>query len=363
MIAGATLVLIATTLAAADGAGGARQERLSLQLAADGSVVEALRAHLVPDLTARHVALDITLAAAVDIERVLATTADRTADAPLARAWLDGRDPQAAFLFMIPRQADRVLVRKVPLKSGFDEVALAEVAYIIERAVASLLAAEPIGVPPAEARAALAQVSSTPPAAAPPVTVVAPAPPASAPARLAFDGAAFAGVAAWASGASAVLSAGLSGGVERVGTTARVGLTLAVAGRESFDVTGAPTGVRVGGGDVRLLLTVGRTLGDWGVGRVGVGPGLVISRVEPVGGTSATRTIEAQPRTDFDPMLAVVARWDIPLGQLVRPFIAATVDVVPVRGEYTATVNGTSRTLLAPWPVRPGFLAGIAFGR
>jgi len=46
VIAAATLVLFATTLAAADGvggAGGAKQERLSLQLAADGSVVEALR--------------------------------------------------------------------------------------------------------------------------------------------------------------------------------------------------------------------------------------------------------------------------------------------------------------------------------
>ena len=367
MIAAAALVVFATTLATADGvwgAGGAKQERLSLQLAADGSVVEALRAHLVPDLGARHVDLDVTLVTAVDIERVLATAADRNADAPLARAWLDGRDPQAAVLFMIPRQADRVLVREIPLKSGFDAVALAEVAYIIERAVASLLAAEPIGVPPAEARAALAQISIAPVTVAAPAPVtVAAAPTPAPPARLAFDGAAFAGVVAWASSAGAVLTAGVSVGVERVGASARAGLALAVTGRESFDVAGTPTGVRVGGADIRLLLTLGRTLGDWGTGRLGVGPGLVISRVEPVGGTSASRTIEAQPRTDADPMLSFVARWDVPLGRIVRPFLAATVDVVPVRGEYTATVNGISTTLLTPWPVRPGFLAGIAFGR
>jgi hypothetical protein len=73
--------------------------------------------------------------------------------------------------------------------------------------------------------------------------------------------------------------------------------------------------------------------------------------------------VKAQPRTDADPMLAALARWDLPVGRLARPFVAATVDVVPVRGAYTAVVNGTSRTLLAPWPVRPGLLAGIAFGR
>src|SRR6185503_13345034 len=89
----------ASVHAGADSAGGAKQERLSLQLAADGSVVEALRAHLAPDLGARHVDLDVTLVTAVDIERVLATAGDRNADAPLARAWLDGRDPQAAILF------------------------------------------------------------------------------------------------------------------------------------------------------------------------------------------------------------------------------------------------------------------------
>jgi hypothetical protein len=368
VIAPAALVAFALTLAPGDGSGRAMQERVAFNVAADGSVVEALRAHLAPDLAARNVDLDVTPVAAIDIERVLATAAERTPGAPLARAWLDGRDPRVAILFLIPRQTDRVLVRKVPLGAGFDAVALAEIAYIVERAVASLLAAEPIGVAPAEARAALAQVSLSPPktssAATAATTVATPAPAASAPARVAFDGSAFAGVSAWAPGASAVLSVGLALGAERVGPATRVGLLLAVAGRQSFDVASSPTGVHVSGGDVHLFLTAARTLGHWGTGRLGIGPSLVIAHVEPVRvGSSATETIQAQPRTDADPAIAAVACWDFPLGRLVRPFIAATVDVVPVRGAYTAIVNGASRTLLAPWPVRPGLLAGVAFGR
>jgi hypothetical protein len=362
--AAATLVAFAMALPAGDGSGRAARERLAFNIAADGSVVEALRAHLGPELAARSVDLDMTPVATIDIERVLATAAERTPGGPLARAWLDGRDPRVAVLFLIPRETDRVLVRKVPVGAGFDAVALAEIAYIVERAVASLLAAEPIGVPPAEVRATLAQESISPTkmsSSTAATTVAAPAP--TAPARFAFDGSAFAGVSAWAPGASAVLSVGLSFGAERVGPATRVGLMLAAAGRQSFDVASSPAGVHVSGGDVHLYLTSARTLGRWGLGRLGIGPGLVVARVEPVGaGPSATQVIEAQPRTDVDPTIAAVARWDAPVGRLARPFIAATVDFVPVRGAYTAIVNGTSRTLLAPWPVRPGLVAGIAFG-
>ena len=366
MTAAATLVAFAMALAAGDGSGRAARERLAFNIAADGSVVEALRAHLGPELAARSVDLDMTPVATIDIERVLATAAERTPGGPLARAWLDGRDPRVAVLFLIPRETDRVLVRKVPVAAGFDAVALAEIAYIVERAVASLLAAEPIGVPPAEARATLAQMSAlpaNPSSSTAATTVAAPAPAANAPARFAFHGSAFAGVSAWAPGASAVPSVGLSFGAERVGPATRVGLMLAAAGRQSFDVASSPAGVHVSGGDVHLYLTSARTLGRWGLGRLGIGPGLVVARVEPVGaGPSATQMIEAHPRTDVDPTIAAMVRWDAPLGRLARPFIAATIDVVPVRGAYTAIVNGTSRTLLAPWPVRPGLLAGVAFG-
>ena len=111
-------------------------------------------------------------------------------------------------------------------------------------------------------------------------------------------------------------------------------------------------------------MTVGRQVGDWGIGRLGLGPGVVIARVEPARtDTTGGQVVEAQPRTDVDLVIAALLRWDFPLGRLASLFIAATVNVVPVRGEYTATVNGADKTLLAPWPVRPGFVAGLAVAR
>jgi len=71
----------------------------------------------------------------------------------------------------------------------------------------------------------------------------------------------------------------------------------------------------------------------------------------------------AKPRTDVDLAFAALLRWDLPLGRFLTTFAAVTLDVLPIRPEYTALVNGAHQPLLAPWPVRPGFLAGVAFAR
>ena len=69
--------------------------------------------------------------------------------------WVIAQDIDSAVVLLIPRRADRVLVRRVPLVLGVDEAGLAEITFIIERSLASVLASQPIGVPQAEARAAL----------------------------------------------------------------------------------------------------------------------------------------------------------------------------------------------------------------
>jgi hypothetical protein len=43
-------------------------------------------------------------------------------------------------------------------------------------------------------------------------------------------------------------------------------------------------------------------------------------------------------------------------------FTALTIDVVPVRGQYTATIDGAQTTLFAAWPIRPEFLLGVVVG-
>ena len=176
--------------------------RVAFNVAADGVGRRALRAQLAPNSRPERPS-HVTRWRPSTSNASSRRRPKRTPGAPLARAWLDGRDPRVAILFLIPRQTDRVLVRKVPLGAGFDAVALAEIAYIVERVVASLLAAEPIGVPPAEARAALAQTSVSAPA---PSSVLAPAPPRTVPRVWRIMAARLLGVARTpAPGASAVL--------------------------------------------------------------------------------------------------------------------------------------------------------------
>jgi hypothetical protein len=126
-------------------------------------LVERLR----PRLAALGVGLDAALVGAVDVDAVLSTVPGADERAPLAQVWLDGRSSSDAVVILVPRAADRVLARKIASGAIFDEVALAEVVFVIERATASLLAARPVGVPKAEAEPELRRATAPPPATAP----------------------------------------------------------------------------------------------------------------------------------------------------------------------------------------------------
>jgi hypothetical protein len=114
---------------------------------------------------------------------------------------------------------------------------------------------------------------------------------------------------------------------------------------------------------VHAWIAVGRRLGRFGVGRLAGGPALLVTHVAPTLATfSPEDTVAAEARTDLDPMIGLAARWDLPLGRGKSAFLAATVDLVPVRAQYTELVNGGKRELFSPWPVRPGLVLGVAFG-
>jgi hypothetical protein len=122
-----------------------------LYVAAAGPVLAAVVERLRPRLAAMGVELTPSLVASVDVEAVLETVPAAGDAAPLAQVWLDGRSSSDAVLILVPRRADRVLARRVASGAVFDEVALSEIVFVIERATASLLASRPVGVPKAEA--------------------------------------------------------------------------------------------------------------------------------------------------------------------------------------------------------------------
>ena len=328
--------------------------RLTVRIAAPLAVVSDFSDRLGPRLAARGVALEVTSVADVDFARLAAIPPDTAEDAPLARVWLDGRAPDHALLLLKPRQGDRVLVRRIELAAGFDQVALAQIAYIIETATASLLVSEPIGVPQSEARAAVEAVLP----AAPPPAVEAP------PAGSLFRLGAFGGVGTWSSEAAGVARIGVEGALEGEGGGARrLGLTASVVADPGFHVGAADRDLLARSLALHLYVTATWRAGRYGAGGIAVGPALIVTHVAPaLMGSSASQVVTSAARTDFDPALGVTARWELPIGRRTSVFLAALLDVVPLRAQYAVTVQGQDQVLFSPWTLRPGLVLGVATG-
>ena len=347
-------------MAGAPGASQALPERLVLRIAGAPSVTTAVATRLAPRLAALGVALDIATAPEIDADRVLDLPADTSQGAPLARTWVNAQDLERAVLVIVPRGGDRVLVRKIPLTLGLDEAGLAELTFIIERSTASLLASQPIGVPHAEARAALGAVKPAP-------SPSAPAPDDSAQSVIGVG--IFGGLASWSSGTSLSPRVGLDCWIDRVSDAARAGLAASIVVDPGFHSSAGAAGGSAGAaGDllVRAIglnarITAGRRFGRFGVGRVAVGPGLLVTRATPqVPGDSPSALLVGTTRTDLDPVIGLGARWDMTLGLGLGAFLEATVDIVPLRAKYTQVVDGAERVLFSPGPVRPGLMLGMS---
>lgn len=333
-----------------------------LHVAAEDAAVPAIDERLRARLSALGVAFTLDAVPTVDIARVLDEGAHAACDdAPLAEGWLDGLVPGEATLLLVPCGDDRALARRIALPWGFDEVALAELVYIVDRAVQTLLVSQPVGLPREQARAELARTplpQAPPPApardVAPPVAPGAPALP------LAFQVGAFAGAQSWSDDDWILPVGGLFAALERVAGASRLGVTLS-AGVRGIARTSTPDArISSGGGDARLWLTLGRSFGRAGLWRLSLGPGLHVEHVEVTPSAASLRNVTPASRTDLDPTIGASLRWDVvPIGSTVV-FVAASVDVQPRVPRYTAVVDGASATLIAPWPVRPLLMLGVA---
>lgn len=334
---------------AAPGSGAAA--RLAVRVAAPPAVIADLGDRLGPRLAGRGVGLEVTSVAEIDFARLVGAPADTTEDAPLARVWLDGRGPDRALLFLKPQQGDRVLVRTIELARGFDQVALAQIAYIIETAVTSLLVSEPVGVPQSEARAAVEAVLP----AAPPVVEV--------PAGSRYRAGVFGGVGAWSGEAVAVTRLGLEGAIERTAGTHRLGLAASAVADPGFHVGLAGDDLLVRSLALHVYATARWRGGRYGGGTVAIGPALAITHVEAsLTPLSPGEMVSQAPRTDLDLGLGMTARWELSLGRRTSVFLAALLDLVPTRARYVANVRGEDRMLFSPWALRPGLVLGVATG-
>ena len=254
---------------------------------------------------------------------------------------------------MVPRLADRVLSHSTPLTIGFDEVALAELVYVVERSVTALLDAQVVGVPKEEARALL-----RPPALAP-VVVARPAPPPGAAAQPHV--AAFFGGEGWSKQNALVPVLGLAGALERASGATRMGVSLDATWRPGFEADAPSAKLSVEGGTAHVSLTISRAFDGLGTLRLALGPGLALDHVRAAAAVSGSR-VAAPARTDVALALCARLRWDLPVRGSFAVFAVAGADVLSVAGRYTATVDGVTTVLLTSWPVRPTIAVGVTYG-
>jgi hypothetical protein len=340
---------------------------LLLHVAAEDAAVTVLDERLRARLGALGVTLSLRPEPTVNVAAVLDESAagarPSCEGAPLAEAWLDGVVPGEATLVLMPCGADSVLARRLAAPDGFDDVLLAELELIVDRAAQALLAAKPVGGSREAARAALDD--APPPKAlfeAPPEAVRRPpraptAEPIAVASQLGFA----AGVQGW-SGDNPALPAGLLfGGLERVSGGARIGLALSIGARGAARVSTTQADLSIWGGDVHLWLDVGRALQGAGLWRLSVGPGMDLSHVTSSRAPGTPATAKATSRTDLDVTIGAQLRWDVVAIGHAHVFAAAAVDVLPRVARYTAIVDDESQTIAQPWRVRPSLMLGVAF--
>jgi hypothetical protein len=357
-----TAVLLSAWLGSGEGSVVAQAQeaasstQLLIHVAASADVAASLNERLGPLLARRHVDLQVAVVSAVDLEHVLQTASQEPEPRVLARVWLDGRAHDAAVLLLVPRHADHVLVRRIELRAGFDDVVLAELDFVLDRAVASLLGSRPVGVPIAEARVALAEtLARSPPTV---VTAVGAASPST---HFAVDLSAFVGGAAVMTGWTATPIVGGSIGLVRRDSRLQLGLRLDGQLREGVSLQTADANVSIGGGMTHLSLQAGRPVGRLGVVSALLGAGVAVTSVHPSPRVPASGFVSVAARRDVDLAFLMAVQWNVPVGYAFGVFLHVAADIVPTSERYTALVDSTQSVVLTPPLVRPTFLAGLTY--
>jgi hypothetical protein len=370
VVAAVVLAVVLARLGAARAEDAPTSPQVILIVAGPTGVAEALSDRLGPRFAEREVGLQVTNVPSVDIETVLHAADEAPAANVLARVWIDAQhDPKAAVVLLMPRQSDRLLARRVPLRSGFDQVALVEIDFVLDRAVASLLDSQSVGVPLAEARETLARELGPPaapvvaaPSPKPPASVaVVAAPPSSPGPDVALDVAAFAGVGTVTTEGLLTPAIGASVGLWTALGAWRV--AAAVDGRlhQSTQIETTDVDVDVRGSVVHGFVEAGRPAGWRGTLSAKLGLGASFTQVTPHARAGSTIVLDAPPRLDIDLDLLVGARWSLLLGKGTTAFVEGAVDFVPRSERYTASIDGRADVIFSLPSVRPALFLGLSY--
>jgi hypothetical protein len=315
---------------------------------------------VVRELVARlPVALEWSQASGIDPGQVLA---ERAPDARVvARAWMDLSDPKRARIYVANASSGRFLVRVVPLRDGYDEVAREVLGHIIESAVDAFLAGRDVGV---TREMAEREVGHAPDSAPP---LVPPSPPPRPKAEvseatgigfaLSYQATDVGGFKATMHGpAVAFLAAFPTGQKLRVSTSATLHY------RVPMHWDSPSVGARFDGGTARLGAGVESDISRRASIRGQLGFGVDVAHLEPYVEAGSTATAGA-PLWVTSAIASASLTLEAQLSSRVRWLFGVGCDV-DLSGPFYFVANdaGTgSTTVLSPWIVRPVVAIGVVF--
>jgi len=324
--------------------------------AADTAGVEVVVRELVARL---QVELQWSRASGIDPGQVLAQRAPEVQ--VVARAWLDLSDAKRARIYVANAQGRRFLVRVVPLRDGYDEVAREVLGHIIESAVDAFLSGLDVGVT-REVAARQVTAESPPPPATP---ATASAPPAATTNR--FERLRLGVVVAYQATEIAQVPTILHGPA--------LGMALAIPIRDSLRFSSSATlhyrlpaawdsaavGARIAGATARLRAGLEADVAWPALLRGELGIGADFTHLAPYAEPNDSMAKAGQPLWTTSSIAAAMLSLEIAASRRIGLLVGAGCDVELNEPSYFVARNAQQITVLSPWVVRPTATLGLVF--
>ncbi len=308
--------------------------------------------------------ITLELGVAPEIDPRAITDPPPAPPAAFARVWIDVRT-DTCVVSIADAPWERIYQRRLPRLVGNDEITREQIGQIVVSAIEAMLAGGTIGV----SRESLREPA---PALPPPGLPPAPAPPPrESPAVAGHRGPrprVMLGVGYEALAfSSATIAHGPLASLRGTFEEGRwiAGLDLSAQWRAPITVDEMPIGVRLDTKAFRLVLEGARELYPRMLLRVGLGPGLDVTSIEPRGvsrsgvGDEPTITVESK-RLRVSPVLRWSAGIDLRPAPGVHVSLAAVLDHALTNRSYVVRQDGVEREVLAPLDLRPGLILSIA---
>jgi hypothetical protein len=265
----------------------------------------------------------------------------------VARAWVDCSSPDRARLYFANWNTERFLVREVPFSGGLTPLTLEMLAQIVESSLSALLTDDKAGLTRAEMTAAL-----EPAAPAKPET------PRSSP--LAVTLGAFYGLQAFAPDWPVEHGLGLSAAFGERDGPARLSAWLTVQYQVPEMIQTSLIGVRLDTVAMRAGVELGKPISEDVVLSARVGGGGDLLHVAPRQGTNANASLKAD-QFYWDYMTQIAVAVTVAWGDHLVTSAALVTDVDLAERHYDLSLAGATTRVAAPWRLRPGFMAGVAW--